>query len=113
MTALEIFAGEQRWVTWRLQKRGSKSTKVPYSAHGGAAKADDLTTWATRAEAEAVARRFPNGPIGGIGIELGDLGGDSYLAGVDLDTCLADGKFAKAFREAARLRRQGKSFEDV
>jgi hypothetical protein len=93
MTALDILASQPRWVTWRLQKRGNKATKVPYSPQGGPAKSDDPATWATRPQAELVARRFPNGPQGGIGIELGDLGGDLHLAGVDLDSCLTDGKF--------------------
>jgi hypothetical protein len=93
VSALDIFAADSRWVRWRLEKRGRKATKVPYSIDGKPAEADKPATWATRDKAIATARRFPNGPEGGIGIELGDLGADSFLAGIDLDTCISDGKF--------------------
>ena len=49
MTALDAFAGEPRWVAWRNELRGSKLTKVPYAPDGKKAKADDSTTWGTRA----------------------------------------------------------------
>jgi hypothetical protein len=78
-----------RWVAWLLEERNGKPTKVPYSPHGGRAKADDPSTWGTRAEAETRAAALLNGSgVGGIGINLGDLGADEYLAGIDLDSCL-------------------------
>jgi putative DNA primase/helicase len=95
-----MLADEPRWVAWRLEERGGKrpgkTTKVPYSPAGGKAKADDPATWGTRAEAEARAASLVNGgDSGGVGIQLGDLGDDTFLAGLDLDTCIsADGSFA-------------------
>jgi putative DNA primase/helicase len=88
-TALDSLAGEPRWVGWRNERRGDKTTKVPYAARGfGKAKADDPWTWGTRSDAEQTAARLVNGQGGGIGIELGDLGSDLHLAGLDLDSCI-------------------------
>ena len=70
--------------------RGGKLAKVPYAPTGRRAKADDPATWGTRAEAEATAKRIVNGQGGGIGFQLGDLGGDMHLGGFDLDSCLAE-----------------------
>jgi hypothetical protein len=47
-------------------------------------------TWGTRAASEARAAKILNGQGDGIGINLGDIGGDNHLAGGDLDTCLSD-----------------------
>ena len=94
MTALDTHAEDSRWVAWRLERRGKKFTKVPYAPGGGKAKADDPETWGTRSEAEARARLIVNGQGGGIGIELGDIGADLHLAGLDLDSCLHDGDVA-------------------
>ena len=87
---LDILAQEARWVAWRNELRGGKFTKVPYASNGQRAKADDPATWGTRAEAEARAKRIVNGQGGGIGIQLGDLGEDKHLCGIDLDTCIAE-----------------------
>jgi putative DNA primase/helicase len=96
MTPLEILALEARWVAWRNELRGSKPTKVPYAPDGTKAKADDPATWGTRDEAERCAAKLVNGQGGGIGIQLGDLGTDVHLAGIDLDSCLGeDGTLAK------------------
>jgi len=88
--ALETLANEARWVAWRNELRGKNYTKVPYSLNGRRAKSDDPATWGTRAEAEAIAAKLVNGQDGGIGIQLGDLGGDMHLCGIDLDSCIAD-----------------------
>ena len=90
---LDRFADDPRWVAWRNEVRdgakpGDKPTKVPYSPGGGRAKADDPATWGTKHSAEQLAKRLVNGRGGGIGIELGDLGGDLVLGGIDVDTCL-------------------------
>jgi primase-polymerase (primpol)-like protein len=91
MTPFDALADEPRWVAWRIELRGGKAAKVPYAPKGGRAKAGDPSTWGTRAEAEATARVFVNGHhSGGIGIELGDLGRDMYLAGLDLDSCIGE-----------------------
>jgi len=92
--ALKMLASERRWVAWRNEERGGKYTKVPYAPSGLKAKADDPSTWGTRPAAEACARRIVNGLGGGVGIELGDLGADQHLAGMDLDSCLQDGDVA-------------------
>jgi predicted P-loop ATPase len=93
VTALDTFAAEPRWVAWCNERRGKsgKPTKVPYSPGGQKAKADNPATWGTRSAAEARRDKIVNGQGGGIGIELGDLGADQHLGGLDLDTCLGDG----------------------
>jgi hypothetical protein len=84
-----------RWVAWRNEQRRGKSTKVPYAPNGRRAKEDDPSTWGTRDEAEARAAKLVNGISGGVGIQLGDLGDDVFLAGIDLDSCIdADGCLA-------------------
>ena len=88
--SLDALAHESRWVAWRIEIRGDKPTKVPYAPQGGRAKADNPTTWGSRAEAEARAARIVNGQGGGVGIELGGLEGDTHLAGIDLDSCLSE-----------------------
>jgi putative DNA primase/helicase len=89
-TPFDSLGNERRWVAWRTEQRGGrgKPTKVLYSSPGLRAKADDPTTWVTRAEAEATAAKIVNGRGGGIGCELGDVGDGKYLAGIDLDTCV-------------------------
>jgi hypothetical protein len=84
----------RRWVLWLDEMRGRKPTKVPYQITGRKAKADDPATWATRAEVERAAPRIVNGSDGGIGIVLGDLGGDTCLCGIDFDSCLTNGAIA-------------------
>jgi hypothetical protein len=91
MSALDSLADAQRWVAWRNEPLGDKLTKVPYGRAGGMAKADVPTTWGDRAVAEARARRLINGHGVGIGIQLGDLRADTYLGGIDIDSCLVDG----------------------
>jgi hypothetical protein len=92
--AFDQLADQPRWVAWRNERRGDRTTKVPHSPAGGLAKANDPRTWGTRSEAEARARNLVNGEGGGIGIELGDLGDGTSLGGIDLDTCRApDGNF--------------------
>jgi hypothetical protein len=78
-----------RWVAWRNDLRGSKPTKVPYAPDGKKAKSDDASAWGTRKAAEARAAKIVNGQ-GGIRIQLGDLGADTHLCGIDLDSCIAD-----------------------
>jgi predicted P-loop ATPase len=90
---LDTFANQPRWVAWRPEERGGKLTKIPYGRDARRAKADDASTWLTRADAEKLAMRIVNGKGGGVGIELGDLGDGIGLAGVDLDTCLSGTTF--------------------
>jgi hypothetical protein len=90
--ALDSLANEPRWVAWRLEQRGDNTTKIPYAPYGfGKAKSNDPSTWGDRAAAEIRVKSLINGHAGGgVGLELGDLGGDHYLAGLDLDSCLGE-----------------------
>jgi len=90
MMALDALAEEPRWVAWRNESRGGKPTKVPYAPRGDKAKADDPSTWGNRAAAEARAAKIVNGSGGSIGIQLGDLGADLCLCGIDFDSCIAE-----------------------
>jgi hypothetical protein len=92
------------WSVWREELRTTQQgkqrlTKVPYDGHAllepvprqRRAKANDPTTWATRAEAEAAARILrelapPEFRVG-VGFMLGDLGNGISVGGVDLDSC--------------------------
>jgi hypothetical protein len=95
MSAFDEFADDRRWVAWVEEDRNGKPTKVPYGSRLQKARADDPGMWRVRASAEQVAAKLVNGQSGGIGIMLGDLGCDTFLAGVDLDTCIdADGCLA-------------------
>ena len=93
---LDDLANDPRWVAWQLEIRSkakangepAKPTKVPYDPRTGwKAKADDPSTWGTRAAAEARAPKLPR-PFGsgGIGLELGEHASVAS-GGVDLDTC--------------------------
>ena len=90
MSAFASLAGEARWVAWRAEQRSSngKPTKIPYSQPSLKARADDPSTWQARDAAEQLATKIVNGLGGGIGIELGDIGADLYLGGLDLDSCI-------------------------
>jgi hypothetical protein len=91
MNAFDHFAEDARWVGWRNEPRGpsGRVTKIPYGVGGKPAKADDPQTWLSRQEATALADRIVNGLGGGIGFQLGDIGSDTYVIGVDLDSCIA------------------------
>ena len=83
---LAFLADLPRWVAWREDIRNDKPTKVPYDPNGSSgAKANDPSTWGTRAEAErrAAALEVP----GQVGIQLGELDAAYGLGGIDLDTC--------------------------
>ena len=71
------------FVLCRIEMRDGKPTKVPYSPHGGKAKANDPTTWASY---ETCIYALDNGGhFDGIGFEFcKELG----IAGVDFDDCL-------------------------
>jgi Family of unknown function (DUF5906) len=91
----DTLADESRWIAWRIEMRGGKPTKVPYSPRGGMAKANDPTTWDTKAKAKARAATIINRQgNGGIGWMLGDFGSDIHAGGLDLDSCLRDGTLA-------------------
>ena len=90
MIALDDLAEVARWVAWRNEARrrqADESAVVAAWRHGKGRRSVDM---GTRAEAADLARRIVNGQGGGIGIELGDIGADLFLAGVDLDTCIGN-----------------------
>lgn len=93
--SLADLADLPRWVAWQVEdgKKGKdgkarKPTKVPYSPFGPKAKADDPSTWGTRAQAETRAGKLPKTyGMGGIGPMFGDLDDGRIIGGIDLDTC--------------------------
>src|SRR5215472_7751765 len=70
--------------------RAGRWTKPPISPHTGRyANVTDPQDWGTRDEAETAVTALLNGKgSGGIGIVLGDLDGDVFLAGIDFDACV-------------------------
>lgn len=90
--ALDYLAGEPRWLTWRLEDRKGKPTKIPYTSWGRYAKSEDPATWDILESCVVKARTYEG--RGGVGIVLGDISNDLYLAGIDLDSCLEDGALA-------------------
>jgi primase-polymerase (primpol)-like protein len=71
-----------QFVVYKLEERGSKTTKIPYIAGGvGKASSTDSETWRTFEEALSALR---TGRYDGIGFVF--TSGDPY-AGVDLDSC--------------------------
>ena len=51
MKVLEkTFGKEKRWVTWKLQTVGGKTTKVPYTSMGLKASSTDSDSWVTYEE---------------------------------------------------------------
>lgn len=68
-----------QWVMWKLELRGDKATKVPYTLRGSKASSTNPKTWATF---EEVATRFLTCGCDGIGYVFSES--DPYT-GVDLD----------------------------
>jgi archaellum biogenesis ATPase FlaH len=87
MNALDPFACREVWVSWAIVKRGGRPTKVPFSVDGKPAKADDSSTWMTRAQAVKAARQNQHQ---GIGIMFAALDDGQHLGGIDLDACIDD-----------------------
>lgn len=70
----------RRWVTWRLETRKGKPTKVPYDPYTGhRAASDNPRTWGTFDDAVAT---YERDDYTGVGFVLGD-----GFVGVDLDKC--------------------------
>jgi putative DNA primase/helicase len=89
--ALDRFNNQPRWVNWREEPRDddqTKLTKVPYQTDGRKASSTSPRTWSVRDEVKSAIPEIMNGHLhGGIGLVLGDIGNDVFLAGTDLDTC--------------------------
>ena len=59
------------WLCWKYEDRGGKSTKVPYSPHGGEGKSNDPKTWGSFEQAISTTLRLG---YSGVGIAVtGDL----------------------------------------
>lgn len=91
---LADLADSPRWVAWQVEdakpdaKGTTRRTKVPYAPGGAKAHADKPRTWGTRPACERRAALLPQPyGIGGVGIELGDMGDGRVIGGIDLDTC--------------------------
>jgi putative DNA primase/helicase len=70
----------RQWVNWRLEKRGDKSTKVPYTPDTGRkASSTDPMTWGTFDKAIDVLEDYD-----GVGFVFCSM--DPYT-GIDLDHC--------------------------
>lgn len=83
---LADLAHDRRWTAWRNEENDGDLIKTPYQRAGRRSASDDPSTWLTHAEAIAVAEGIVNGTGGGVGIWFGDHR-DTWLAGIDLDTC--------------------------
>lgn len=71
-----------QWVTWKLEERDGRATKIPYIAGGvGRASSTDLMTWRTFEEAVEDVRK---GRRDGVGFVF--CSADPFV-GVDLDGC--------------------------
>ena len=75
----------RQWVTWRLEKRRGKLTKVPYDpkTDRGASTADPAT-WASFEEAQ---KAFRGGGYDGLGFVFTE---SDPFTGIDLDGCISD-----------------------
>jgi len=95
---IDAIPGELRdrpqWVTWRLEQRDGKPTKVPYRADGkGRADATDPSTWAPFGDALAAITRLAMDGFGYV------FSADDPCTGVDLDNCLSGGTLHPAAAE--------------
>ena len=84
---------EPRWVCWRREERGGKTTKLPVcAANGRMAKSTDPATWAAFEEAVAAVGRWRCDGVGFV------FGPDRAFTGLDLDHVISDGALDPAYR---------------
>ena len=79
---------QQNWLTWKLEQRGERTTKVPYSVKGhyqaGTQSPDEWGTYTEATERVADSRnKRPQNPITGVGFVFNG----TDIVGVDLDNC--------------------------
>ena len=98
--SLEMLHASKRWVCWKFVERNGKPSKIPFDANlvvngeWRGARANESATWATRNVADAAAAKLlRSGASGGIGIQLGKVveREDTFLGGIDLDSCFDEG----------------------
>lgn len=84
---------EARWVCWRREERGGKTTKLPVcAANGRMAKSTDPATWATFEDAVAAVGRWRCDGVGFV------FGPDRAYTGLDLDHVIEGGVLDPAYR---------------
>lgn len=84
---------EARWVCWRREERGGKTTKLPVcAANGRMAKSTDPATWATFGEAVAAVGRWRCDGVGFV------FGPDRAYTGLDLDHVIVGGVLDPEYR---------------
>ena len=84
---------EARWVCWRREERGGKTTKLPVCAKSGRmAKSTDPATWATFDEAVAAVGRWRCDGVGFV------FGPDRAYTGLDLDHVIEGGALDPEYR---------------
>ena len=89
----EELRAEPRWVCWRREERGGKTTKVPIDASTGRmAKSTDPATWATFDAAVAACSRLR---VDGVGFVFGP---DRAFTGLDLDHVIYGGVLEEQYR---------------
>lgn len=82
------YGHEARWVTWKLQERKGKTTKIPFDLFGDMASSIDPKTWSTYDEV----KNFSDN----VGIMFGP---SQTLLGIDIDKVLVDGKPPKEIKD--------------
>lgn len=88
-TALAPLTHYPQWVTWRIEDRSGKPTKVPYSSRTGhGASSVNPADWATYDEAAKYAAAHG---MAGVGFVL--TASDPFYC-LDLDACLIDGAWS-------------------
>ncbi len=85
---VEKFGKEARWVNYRMEERGGRTTKVPYSIDGRMASSTEPADWSTYAAARKASDRV------GIVFTPG-----MALLGVDIDKCLTGNKITHEQKE--------------
>ena len=75
-----------RWLLWKLEKRGGKTTKVPYSPKGNGSSTDS-STWVSYHIAVETLQGSPE-KYSGIGFVLNGDG----ISCIDCDHCITDGE---------------------
>lgn len=97
---------EKRWVCWKLEKRGGKTTKPPYNPKtGNHAQTNNPATWADYETARAAADR---GDFDGIGFVFTD----SDYIGIDLDH-VYDQESGKIWEKAEDLLKIAHSYTEI
>jgi hypothetical protein len=92
LDAFVDFEDARRWLAWRAIERNGKLTKTPCGPDGNPIDGTAPANWLTRLEAEGAVRELEAlGLTAGLGIALGDLGDDTWLAGADLDSSIRAG----------------------